>query len=216
MQMEQALAERSNPQTAIPIPKQPLWSELSRYAWERVCLGFPAGETPEAAGRGDKQPVAFVDKGLDVVTFAGHGMKLRRTRCPTPGSVHHAQPNRSAAVFVQTGYRVAEASSAPVALDVAPNGAELRIANRDCAGPNRAFTILEEHVDVMAGELRELSQCSVLPSCHSLRSSDPETPVSRGEQAVNVGGRQTLTRRWFPGDVSDAIEAKQPEIRTEP
>jgi hypothetical protein len=45
---------------------------------------------------------------------------------------------------------------------------------------------------------------------------DPQTPIARGEQALNVVGGEVLARWWLPCDASDAIEAKQTEFSAEP
>src|SRR5262245_11217776 len=116
--MQQALAERSDPQAAIPVAEQTVRSELSRRAWKCIGFGFSAGETSDGVVRGHQQPVAIVLKTPDVVSFTRHRMKPRRARFPLPESVLHTRPDTASAVFVHTKDRVAEASTFALALDM--------------------------------------------------------------------------------------------------
>src|SRR5262245_685481 len=136
--MQQALAERSDPQAAIPVAEQTVWPELSRHTWKCIGFGFSAGETSDGVGRGHQQRVAIVLKTLDGVSFTRHGMKLRKARFPLPESVLHGRPDTASPVFVHTKDRVAEASTFALALDMsALNHAQPRIADGDRAGPDR-------------------------------------------------------------------------------
>ena len=48
------------------------------------------------------------------------------------------------------------------------------------------------------------------------KNADPKGSVAGGEQGANVAAGKTLTRWRLPGDHSNAVKAKQPELRAEP
>ena len=122
-------------------------------------------------------------------------------------------------IFKQAANSTVKRAVLSIAVDAAiVNGAELPGGwKRQPTGPDSAFVILEHlGTNVLARKLRVLGEFSVLPTHKSLRGANPKGAVVRGQQAENAAGRETLTRWRLPGDASDAIEAHQAELRTQP
>src|SRR6266699_519735 len=203
---------------AIAIPKEPLGLELRHRPREWVSAGFPISEPHDSAARGDQERaiIAF-DKTLDTVRFVWERIEFRRVRFPAPHAVPHPNPDTPFAVVIQSDYvgpKTAVLSVAPDALIV--NRAEPSCGNPIPAGPYRTCTILKEVSNPLSHKFGILSQLAVLPTCQPFGGADPKSPIARGEETINHAGGKRLIGRRLPVHVSDVIEAKQVEFRTQP
>src|SRR6185295_17136726 len=90
--------------------------------------------------------------------------------------------------------------------------------SRHCcsAGPYRAFTILQELENVATGEFRVLRELAIFPACEALRRANPQSSVTRDQQAEDKVRGKLLAHRRLPEDIPHTIVAEQAEFRTQP
>src|SRR5690349_19222417 len=82
--------------------------------------------------------------------------------------------------------------------------------------PYNPFTILEQRIDKLPGELWVRHKLAILPARQAVPSTDPERAVACAEQASNAGVGQRLTLRCLPGNSPDAVKPKEAEVRSQP
>jgi hypothetical protein len=64
--MQESPVVRSDPETAVAIPEQPIGVELAPGAWKRIRLNFAVNKLSDSAVHGDQQSaVVAVDQGAD-------------------------------------------------------------------------------------------------------------------------------------------------------
>src|SRR5579863_3398303 len=98
-----------------------------------------------------------------------------------------------------------------------PNFAEFSTRRRPIrAGPYRALMIFSQSKDCQSSQLRVLSELAVLPTREPAPCADPKSPVVRHDQSRDRIGGKMFTRRWPPGDILDAIEARQAKCCPDP
>ena len=84
------------------------------------------------------------------------------------------------------------------------------------ACPYGSFTIFNERVNSLSRNLRVLSQLAVLPTGQPFMRANPKSSIARDEKASNKAAGQMLIPSRLPRNGSNAIEAKQAEIRAQP
>ena len=148
--MHQAPVRRSDPQTAIAIAEQSTGTELPDGSWKWIGLDLSFNEPPDSACAADQECAVIVfSQTLNAVRLAWQRIEFWGPGFPSPQPVLHSRPETALAVLIQIERAVAQSAVLSVALDAAvPNRAEPSGRNAHTAGPYRAFTILEDPVDV--------------------------------------------------------------------
>src|SRR5271154_4424411 len=96
--MQETLAVRSDPQTAIAVPEQPDRRVLPHRAWKRIRVGFSVNETCDSTARRDQEcaVVAF-----ELERRVRHRIEFRRIRLPSPQPSRTSRPKTTLAILVQ-------------------------------------------------------------------------------------------------------------------
>src|SRR5262249_14445573 len=127
---------------------------------------------------------------------------------------------KSPLVLIQIQHSSANRSALSQALDAAiVNYKEIFLQNgieRITTNPDRAVTILKERKHKFLANLGVQCHPPVLQTCQTFIGANPKAPIAAGEQVDNHARRQVLIGWRFPSDDPDAVEAKQPELRTQP
>src|SRR5271166_3806541 len=108
---------------------------------------------------------------------------------------------------------MAERAALQVALRAAASdGAQLACGSIRCvahyARPHRSLAVFELRCHEAFANLRVRGELAAIPAYKAGKRANPKRAVARHEQSVGFLG-ELLTRRWLPGDTSNAIEAKQ-------
>src|SRR6266496_5897404 len=101
--MQEALAVRSDPQTAIAIPEQPIGLEQPSAAWKGIRLGFSVNELSDSTLNGDQEcaVVAFNQSFGGAHARVWQRIELRRTRLPSPQPRRRSHPEIASYIFIQ-------------------------------------------------------------------------------------------------------------------
>src|SRR6266571_5339723 len=98
--MHEALAQSSDPQTALATAEQSVSIELRQSAWKRIRLGFTIDESSDSAPCADQEcPVVVLSQTLDAIRLPGQRVEFWRARLPAPQPVYHSRPEIALAVL---------------------------------------------------------------------------------------------------------------------
>src|SRR6266487_1878050 len=221
--VDQAAVRRCDPESALAITEKLLGVERRHDPRQRVRLGFPIHEPADAALQADQErPGIVFNQASDPIRLARQ-TRLCRGRCPLPQPASHPYEEPALPVLIQAVDPVADPAFPFAALDTAipnrtklPRGWRRRGGNRQSAGPDRAFAILQKTHDALSSKVGVRRERAALPTDEPLTGADPKGAVARGEETRDVVGREPLIGWRLPGHGPDAIEANEAELRAQP
>src|SRR5258707_5238293 len=92
MHMQDALAQRSDPQTALAVPEQPIRNELPTSR-KGIGRGFPVDELSDSALHGDPEcAVVAFDQGRNAAYRVWVRIEFWSIRLPAPQAIRRSHP----------------------------------------------------------------------------------------------------------------------------